>query len=382
MSVVYITSQGSKISKEGRHLVLKVKDQEPCSILTFKLNQMVLIGNVEITTSAIKHLLYSGVELVFLSYDGRFVGRVVGELPKNVFLRKQQYRKAEDEEFVREMARTLVLGKLRNQLTLLKRIYRYYKPPKVEQPIQDLTLIVQRLRNASTLNQIRGYEGKGSALFFRGFPEGFRNRNDFRKRVRRPPTDPINAVLSFCYTLLMNRVYGAVYAAGLDPYLGSLHVLEYGRPSLVLDLMEEFRTIVVDTLTLSLFNMNILTDNDFYVYRPSVSDKVYREPEPDVQKDPLGQMSDVPAEFTEGCEADIEEGLGDDDGDDRVYPVRLKEDGLKKLLHQFERKMKTKFFYEPLGRNIDYHKALYEQAKLYAKVIKGEVESYKPLRMQ
>ena len=362
---------------------MKVKDQEPCSILTFKLNQMVLIGNVEITTAAIKHLLYSGVELVLLSYDGRFIGRVVGELPKNVFLRRQQYLRAEDEEFVRETARILVLGKLKYQLTLLRRIHRYYKPPKLERVMRDLAFVIKKLKNANTLNQIRGYEGKGSALFFRGFPEGFRDRSSFRKRVRRPPTDPVNAVLSFCYTLLMNRVYGAVYAVGLDPYLGSLHALDYGRPSLVLDLMEEFRPIVVDTLTLSLFNLKILTDNDFYVYSHQKGEHPDVE-EPDVLSDPIGQMTEVPEDFLKGCEGDFDAGVDEDEEPEKekVYPVRLKEEALKKLLHQFERKMKTKFFYEPLGRTIDYSKALHEQARLYARVIKGEVERYKPLQMQ
>ena len=366
MSVVYVTNQRAVIAKKGKHLVLNVKDQEPCSILTFKLDQMVLVGNVEITTPAIRHLLYSGVELVFLSYDGKFVGRVVGELPKNIFLRREQYRKMEDEVFVREMARKLVKGKLKNQLVLLKRIKRAYNPPNLEKIIQDFMYMAQSLKSAKTLNQIRGYEGKGSALFFRGFPMGFRNQNDFRKRVRRPPTDPVNAVLSFCYTLLMNRIYGAVYASGLDPYLGSLHTLEYGRPSLVLDLMEEFRTIVVETLTLSLFNLKILTNSDFYLYKPQKRlDGHTRDSEPDILNDPIAQMETIPRP-KDSIEEDVPDGTPEEKIDwkkEKIYPVRLREEAMKKLLQQFERKMKTRFYYESLGRPIDYQKAIYEQAK-------------------
>ena len=385
MSVVYVTNQRAVISKKGKHLVLNVKDQEPCSILTFKLDQMVLVGNVEITTPAIRHLLYSGVELVFLSYDGKFIGRVVGELPKNIFLRREQYRKIENEKFVMEVARKIVRGKLKNQLTLLKRIKRTYNPQNLDKILQDLGYQVKLLEKANTLNQIRGYEGKGSALYFRGFPMGFRNRNDFRKRVRRPPTDPVNAVLSFCYTLLMNRIYGAVYAAGLDPYLGCLHSLEYGRPSLVLDLMEEFRTIVVETLTLSLFNLKILTNGDFYLYKPKKGEEEAGfVGEPDILKDPIAQMETIPGAVGDAV-GEVFYDTHEEEIDwkkEKVYPVRLKEEALKKLLHQFERKMKTRFYYEPLGRPIDYQKAVYEQAKQYAKLIKGEIGEYKPLQMQ
>ncbi len=383
MSVVYITNQRGYISKKGKHLILSVKDQDPVSILTFKLDQMVLVGNVEISTPAIRHLLYAGVELVFLSYDGRFVGRVVGELPKNIFLRREQFRKLEDDEFVKEIARRIVKGKLRNQFTLLKRIKRTYNPPNLDKVLEDFSYLVRLQDNAKTLNQIRGYEGKGSALFFRGFPMGFRNQSDFKKRVRRPPTDPVNAVLSFCYTLLMNRIYGAVYAAGLDPYIGSLHTLDYGRPSLVLDLMEEFRTIIVETLTLSLFNLKILTSGDFYLYQPKgKTDAENFLGEPDILKDPIAQMETVPTPHEFPDEISENEGDTVDWKKEKVYPVRLKEEALKKLLHQFERKMKTRFYYEPLGRPIDYQKAIYEQAKQYARLIKGDIEEYKPLQMQ
>ena len=383
MSVVYITNQRGYISKKGKHLVLNIKGQEPVSILTFKLDQMVLVGNIEISTAAIRHLLYSGVELVFLSYDGKFIGRVVGELPKNIFLRREQYKKLENEDFVKKMARKFVKGKLKNQLILLKRIKRTYNPPRLDKILDDFGYLIRLLEKAATLNQIRGYEGKGSALFFRGFPMGFRNQHDFKKRVRRPPTDPVNAVLSFCYTLLMNRIYGAVYAAGLDPYLGSLHAISYGRPSLVFDLMEEFRTIIVETLTLSLFNLKILTSDDFYLYRPKDEPDVEDlTGEPDILKDPLAQMETVPR--VHGIE---ENALETEEGEidwkkEKVYPVRLKEDALKKLLHQFERKMKTRFYYSPLGRPINYQKAIYEQTKQYAKLIKGEIDDYRPLQMQ
>ena len=182
----------------------------------------------------------------------------------------------------------------------------------------------------------------------------------------------------------MNRVYGAVYATGLDPYLGSLHALEYGRPSLVLDLMEEFRTIIVETLTLSLFNLKILTSSDFYLYKPKEDTGLMETMgEPDILRDPIAQMETV----TQTHEFPVEE-LTENETEDidwkreKVYPVRLKEDALKKLLHQFERKMKTRFFYEPLGRPIDYQKAIYEQAKQYAKLIKGEIADYRPLQMQ
>ena len=388
MGTVYVTTQRGTITKKGKHLELLVKGQEPCSILTFKLDQLILIGNVQITTPAIRFLLSSGVEIVFLSYDGRFIGRCSGETSKNIFLRREQFRKLESASFVFQMARNIVRGKLKNQLTLLKRIHRTYKPQGLVKIIQDFQFLMGQFEKASTINQVRGYEGKGSALFFRGFPDGFRNRQDFKKRVRRPPTDPVNAVLSFCYTLLMNRVYGAVMSCGLDPHVGSLHALEYGRPSLALDLMEEFRTIIVDTLTLSLFNLKILNNRDFYLWIPHREEPdLKNENLPDVTKDPIGIINACPSEADdsyENSDLDMETEIKNEKElkREKVMPVRLKEDALKRLLQQFERKLKTRFYYRILNRNIDYERAIFEQARLYVKVIKGERETYIPLQLQ
>jgi CRISPR-associated protein Cas1 len=150
--------------------------------------------------------------------------------------------------------------------------------------------------------------------------------------------------------------------------------------------MEEFRTIVVETLTLSLFNLKILTSDDFYLYKPKEQENlVKQEREPDILKDPIAQMGTVPQPHDTAEERellDLDEEEIENWKKEKVYPVRLKEDALKKLLHQFERKMKTRFYYDPLRRPIDYQKAIYEQAKQYAKLIKGEIAEYKPLQMQ
>jgi CRISPR-associated protein Cas1 len=284
------------------------------------------------------------------------------------------------------MARDIVRGKLRNQLTLLKRVYRTYKPPELVKIIRDFQVLTRQFGNAATVNQVRGYEGKGSALFFRGFPLGFRNRQDFKKRTRRPPTDPVNAVLSLCYTLLMNRVYGAVLSCGLDPHVGSLHALEYGRPSLALDLMEEFRTIIVDTLTLSIFNLKILNSGDFYLWSPPAEDPELKNGTlPDITKDPIGMINTGPHDSGDAAEIpDLEEEISSEKAlkKEKVMPVRLKEDALKKLLQQFERKLKTRFHYNILNRTVDYERVILEQVRLYVKVIKGERDTYIPLQLQ
>jgi len=190
------------------------------------------------------------------------------------------------------------------------------------------------LEKADNVDSIRGYEGRASALYFEAFSAGFIENQGFTRRVRRPPTDPVNSILSLTYTFLMNRVYAAVRVAGLDPYPGFLHSIDYGRYSLVLDLMEEFRTIIADTLTLSLFNLKVLQKNDFYEETPEECPEeptdATRAVFADVSRDPIGWIS--------GSEADSvvfdipEQHMNDTQAAQRPagkYPVKLQPDAFK-----------------------------------------------------
>ncbi len=382
--IVYVKTQGAKIVKEGKHLLVKKGDGVYNTLFTYKLEQMVLFGNIEITHGALCQLMRNGVDTVFLSQHGRYLGRLTPLESKNVFLRKRQYLMLADPAFGLRFARCVVAGKLANMATVLMRIKRSRNAPETYARAKKIKDIMDMLDHAESIDSLRGYEGKGSALYFEVFRYGFVEDFGFSKRVRRPPTDPVNSVLSLLYTLLMNRVYAAVRIAGLDPYPGFLHTLDYGRYSLVLDLMEEFRTIVADTLVFSLFNLKILKADDFYSAVPVSSLENCESPTPDVSKDPIGLIA---MDETMACNFDLPEQRMDEEpaSSDQItgkYPVMLKAEAFKRVIDAFEKKLTTEFFYAPAERQITYGEALIHQAGHYRKVLEGEVDMYQPVLLK
>ena len=339
--IVYVKTQGAKIVKEGRHLVVKKGDGIYNTLFTYKLKQLLLFGNIEITHSALCQLMQYNIDTVFLTQYGRYLGRLAPPESKNVFLYKKQYLLLEDAAFGLRMARSIVAGKLDNMATLLLRIKRTKKQPFAGRLAEQIQNLFPKLSDADNIDSVRGYEGRASAIFFEGFRYGFVEDAGFTKRVRRPPTDPVNSVLSLLYTFLMNRVYAAVRIAGLNPYPGFLHTIDYGRYSLVLDLMEEFRSIIADTLTLSLFNLKILQKNDFHVeipvdetLNPQVNSTI-----PDVSSDPIGLINiketdsatfDMPEQRMEHSETSSAQVTG-------KYPVKLSKDAFRQVIDAFEK---------------------------------------------
>jgi CRISPR-associated protein Cas1 len=328
----------------------------------------------------------NNIDTVFMSYNGRYLGRIAPPESKNVFLHKLQYQRLDDHEFGLRLARCIVAGKLSNMATLLMRIKRTKNDPVPGRKAQEIRNLIVQLESADQIDSVRGYEGRGTAIYFEAFPRGFVQNMGFTRRVRRPPTDPVNSVLSLLYTFLMNRVYAAVRIAGLDPYPGFLHSIDYGRHSLVLDLMEEFRTIIADTLTLSLFNLKILQQDDFYSERPKTeeSENPGEEEMPDVTKDPIGWISgdeanqelfDLPEQRMENKPAAAEAHTG-------KYPVKLEHEAFRRVIEAFERKLTTSFYYAPADRKLTYSDALIYQAGHYRKVIEGEAETYQPVLLK
>ena len=384
--IAYIRTQGARIVKEGRHLLVK-KGADTCNTLfTYKLDQLVIFGNVEITHRALAQLMHNNVDTVFLTQKGRYLGRIASAEARNVFLRKKQYALLDDSAFGVKIVKAIVSGKLANMATILMRIKRSRSDTAIAgvkaRSIQDLLAL---LNKANNLESIRGYEGRGSALYFEALPKGFVEDWGFTRRVRRPPTDPVNSILSLLYTFLMNRVYAAVRVATLDPYPGFLHAIDYGRYSLVLDLMEEFRPIIADTLTLSLFNLRILKSDDFYMEKPEESTgfNVERLPAPDVTKDPIGLISGTPvdADSFDLPEQRMDSGAPTAGGVGK-YPVKLKDDAFRRVIEAFEKKLTTEFFYPPAERTITYGEALIYQAGHFRKVIEGEAEVYQPVLLK
>jgi len=381
--VVYVKSQGSRIVKEGKHLLVKKGDATYHTLFTYKLRQLLLFGNIEITHSALCQLMRNNIDTVFLTRYGRYLGRLASLESKNVFLHKRQYHLLGDPVFSLHLARRIVAGKLSNMATLLMRIKRSRKKSIAGDKAKEIQKLIPKLAEADKIESVRGYEGRGSAIYFQGFPYGFIENMGFTKRIRRPPTDPINSVLSLLYTFLMNRVYAAVRISGLDPYPGFLHSIDYGRYSLVLDLMEEFRTIIADTLTLSLFNLKILQRNDFIIekYSQSAKNPFSSDNTKDVSTDPMGMINmqdnetkcfDLPEQRIETVSVPPVQTTG-------KYPVKLNPDAFKRLIEAFEKKLTTNFYYPLAGSNLTYSDAIIFQARHYRKVLEGEVEVYQPI---
>ena len=383
--VVYIKTQGSKIVKEGRHLLVKKNDAVYHTLFTYKLSQIVIFGNVDITHQAFVQLLRRGIDVVFLTYSGRYLGRIATAEARNVFLRKRQYQLVDDPEFGLRLCRAIVAGKLSNMATLLMRIKRSRHVGSPADNARGILDLIDPARRAESVESLRGYEGRGTALFFDAFPLGFVDNMGFSKRVRRPPTDPVNSVLSLLYTFLMNRVYTAVRIAGLDPYPGFLHTIDYGRYSLVLDLMEEFRSIIAETLTLSLFNLKILQKNDFIIEAPSPEEEeTTEEAMPDVTKDPIGLISgdDGEGEIFDLPDQRMDEGAGSVGTSSGKHPVKLRPEAFKRVIDAFEKKLTTAFYYPPAERRLTYNDAMIYQAGHFRKVIEGEAEIYQPVLLK
>lgn len=382
--VVYIKTQGARIVKEGRHLLVKKGEDIYHTLFTYKLNQIVIFGNVEITHRALAQILRHDIDTVFLTQSGRYLGRLAAPESRNVYLHKRQYTLLDSEEFALKMAKSVVAGKLANMATLLLRIKRSRNAEIAGIRAREIQELMPLLDKADNIDAVRGYEGRASALYFDAFGAGFIENQGFARRVRRPPTDPVNSVLSLLYTFLMNRVYAGVRVAGLDPYPAFLHSIDYGRYSLVLDLMEEFRTIIADTLALSLFNLKILQKNDFWEEKPRMMDE---ESElihnmPDVSADPIGKITfneqdsnvfDIPEQRME--ERSYIQATG-------KYPVKLHPDAFNRVIDTFEKKLTTEFYYPPAERTITYADAIIYQAGHYRKVIEGEAQVYQPVLLK
>jgi CRISPR-associated protein Cas1 len=256
--------QNATVSKEGGRLLIKKEGAVSQTIHLFKLEQVVLFGNIFLTPAVIRHLLKEGIDTAFMTRRGRYLGRLQSALGKNIILRREQFRKIEDTDFCLKTAKSMVKGKLANLRAVLMRLNRTRENIDLDNHILSLRNLTGKIDEVETLESLRGYEGRGTAVYFEGFSKGFLAEGfEFPGRVRRPPTDPVNALLSLGYTLLLNQVIAAVSLVGFDPYFGTLHSMDYGRPSLALDLMEEWRPTIVDTLVLSVFNLKALIPSDF-----------------------------------------------------------------------------------------------------------------------
>ena len=269
MTTLYLTEQGATLRKTGERLIVEKDKRELLEIECFKVDTVFAFGNVHVTTPALTTLLGHGIELAFLSLNGRLKGQLTPPKAKNVLLRVAQYQKHQDAPFALDLARRFVHGKVRNAVSLLARQHRNYPERGFAAYRQELGRLLRRSEEAPTLDSLRGLEGSAARTYFEGFALACRTELGFPGRRRRPPTDPINALLSFGYTLVNAELNSLLDAMGYDPYIGFFHQLDYGRPSLALDLLEEFRVPAVDRLVLNLVNRRTLKQADFVPHEES-----------------------------------------------------------------------------------------------------------------
>lgn len=271
MATLYVTEPGSRVEKEYRRLLVTLKDEVLMAVPLVQVSEVVLVGGTGITVPAMLSLLDHDVGLSLVNRSGRLRGRLQPAEMRNTALRRMQYQRAVQPDFCLEITRTIVNAKLANCRTFAMRILR--KPaltrlpvyPKLRGSLQRLEDDLHKVREAQTIDRLRGFEGSGTRAYFSIFRAGLDEGFKFERRQRRPPRDAINAMLSLGYTLLTGAMITAAAIAGLDAYSGFFHAEKYGRPSLALDLIEEFRPIIVDPVVAALANKNMLREKDFNI---------------------------------------------------------------------------------------------------------------------
>ena len=270
LNTLYVTTQGAYLAKEGETVVVKVDQEIRLRLPIHTIGGIVCFGNVSCSPFLMGFCGENGVGISFLSEYGRFLARVQGPVSGNVLLRRKQYRLADDQEYSAQMAKYFVTGKIANCRTILQRVLRDHSNKMTDdalsRSIAELSSSLKSLELNQSLDSIRGLEGDAAHTYFGVFDNlivAQKENFTFQERNRRPPLDNVNCLLSFLYTLLVHDCRSALEAVGLDPAVGFLHRDRPGRPSLALDLMEEFRPFLADRLALSLINLRQVQDKGF-----------------------------------------------------------------------------------------------------------------------
>jgi CRISPR-associated protein Cas1 len=261
LNTLFVTTQNAYLSREGETVLVRVEKETKLRIPIHTLGGIVCFGLVSCSPHLMELCSERGVSISFLTEYGKFQARVEGPVSGNVLLRREQYRRSDNDEASAQMARTIITAKIANSRTILLRASRERpdtpESGELDKAVRQLAWLLEKLKDPQPLNTIRGFEGEAADIYFSVFDQLIVAQKEdffFHNRNRRPPLDNMNALLSFLYTLLVHDVRSALEAVGLDPQVGFLHRDRPGRPSLALDLMEEFRSALGDRLALTLVN--------------------------------------------------------------------------------------------------------------------------------
>lgn len=327
---LYVQEQAAQIVLEGELLIVRRKAHPAAEVKLPMLSQVSLLGNVQMTTQALRALLERGIPVSYFSYGGWFYGRARGLSHKNVDLRIAQMRAATDPSFCLRMARGLVVAKIKNSRTMLRRNAVGVEP----RVLSELDQLAVKAETAESLASLLGLEGTAARSYFGEFSKMLKNKVGDRPfeldgRNRRPPRDPVNAMLSLAYALLMKDFAVTLDTVGMDPMLGFFHQTRFGRASLALDLMEEFRPIVADSVVIGAVNNGVVSPDDF-----------------------------------------VSAATG----------VALSSTGRRKFIQAYERRMDQLVAHPVFGYRISYRRVFEVQVRLLGRLLLGETDGYPSFR--
>ncbi len=273
LNTLYLQEQGSILRKEGERFSVEKEERQINDIIVRRVDQILVLGNVSLTTPAMQYCMKNNIPITFISQHGSYFGRLEATTNDNSAVERFQYLRSLDEPFAFDIASRIVQAKIRNSRTMIqKRRAMAWESngelkEKFDTTLSLMTSLAEHTKTCENMEALRGLEGKAAALYFELFGLLFKKElpfyTDAFRRIRRPPTDPVNSLLSFGYTLLHNNVFSLVRMKGLNPYIGFLHAEDKGNPALINDLVEEFRTII-DSMTLYTLNKGVLRNKDFY----------------------------------------------------------------------------------------------------------------------
>lgn len=330
LNTLYVMTPGTYLSKEGLAVVASREQKEVARFPSHNLSSIVCFGRVSCSPYLMHFCAENDILISFLGEDGRFLARVEGPVSGNVLLRREQYRIADDPERARALTVMLLSGKLANSRAVLRRFLRDHGDlENVRKSENFLTVLLGLLKRVGSVEELRGVEGKGAERYFSVFQGLILNPAfEFGGRNRRPPQDEVNALLSFTYSIVLSEVVGALEIVGLDPAAGFLHCDRPGRPSLGLDLLEEFRSWLADRFVLSLINLKRVNVKDF-----------------------------------------SRNGNGS---------VLLNDNGRKIVVDAWQKRKREEFEHPYLGEKMPIGTLFFVQARLLARYIRGELDSYVP----
>jgi CRISP-associated protein Cas1 len=339
LNTLYVQTQGTYLHLDHETLKLQVEKETKLQVPLHHLGGIMAFGNVMMSPFLIHRCAEDGRSLVWLSQHGRFRARLAGSTTGNVLLRRAQHAALDKAEAALDITRYMVAGKLQNARNVLMRSAREAKAEGDRKALKAAAQVhadsIQNVEKATDLDKVRGIEGYAARSYFAAFSSMVRNHREvfeFTERSRRPPRDPINALLSFVYTLLVNECVAACEGVGLDPQLGFLHALRPGRPSLALDLMEELRAPIADRMVLTLVNRGQITANDF-VERPGGA-------------------------------------------------IYLGEEGRKTLLAAYQKRKQEELLHPVVNEQVPLGLVAHVQARLLARHLRGDIPHYQPFMMR